>query len=103
MSEHPSPLQLDAVALGVVDVSIAAHAQGCSRCAAHLTCVQQRLPIPSVAGLQKAPAVLQCRLGVVDAHPVVALQRGRLAQTDVALAVLQGQKQQVASGHASMG
>ena len=47
MSEHPSPLQLDAVALGVVDVSTAAHAQGCSRCAAHLTCVQQRLPIPA--------------------------------------------------------
>jgi len=47
VSEHPSPLQLDAVALGVVDVSTAAHAQGCSRCAAHLTCVQQRLPIPA--------------------------------------------------------
>jgi hypothetical protein len=47
VTAHPSTLQLDALALGADDPKAAAHVRDCARCAAHVTRVQQTLPVPA--------------------------------------------------------
>jgi hypothetical protein len=50
VSAHPSSLQLDALSLGAGEASTAAHVKECARCAAHLSRVEQNLPVPSWVG-----------------------------------------------------
>jgi hypothetical protein len=47
VTAHPSMLRLDAFSLGADDAVAAAHLRECARCAAHVTRVQQTLPIPN--------------------------------------------------------
>jgi hypothetical protein len=56
MTDHPSRLRLDALALGAQDAQAATHADGCAECSAHLNAVKVQLPVPRWVGeIEAAP------------------------------------------------
>lgn len=57
VQEHPSFLALDRAAAGPLPAELRAHVAACEACAAHLTRVQQREPVPGWARALEEPAV----------------------------------------------